>query len=124
MRVLCKVLRELKEQGTGADFPYAYLWKCKDCAIGANPSSILLYRLTADEEARFSGSAVGKFVELNIDDIRRPSCGPIRAKGAITHFDCKHEPTRWPVHTEPELFKSEITRKPPVTYTPRAVSGK
>ncbi len=115
MKLRCKVIREQKERGTGADFPHVTWWKCRDGAIGAKRSSILLYQLTRDEEARYGGAAVGTFVELTIYDLRRPPVGPVRARGTISQFGCIFHPTPWPVHTQSELFILEpqlITRLP------------
>ncbi len=92
MKVHCKVIEEKTEKAKGPHYRLLVFWKCRDCAYGATSRSVFLYQLTCAEEARFRGNAVGKFVELTIEDwrnITRRKRRLIRMKGTVSKFDCE-----------------------------------
>lgn len=114
MKVHCQVIEQFAEKATGEDFPYVLFWKCRDLAIGATRRSVFLYRLTADEEMRFGGTAVRKFVELTIKDFRDlswPKRGLVRMKGSVSKFGYDHSATPRAMYNEPELLEASPQAK-------------
>ena len=70
MTLPCEVLEEVEESFTGKRGPKIIrLWVCLDRSPGKTLRNTVDYEVSAEEQEKFGGKAVGKLVELAISDI-------------------------------------------------------